>query len=250
MRQSPKQKREKASVKAEFPVRINKYLATHFPVTRRAADELISSGLVILNGRKALLGDIVQAEDKVEVRNNTQKPNYRYFAYHKPAGIATHASDPKEKAISDVLRLPVKAFPIGRLDKDSRGLIILSNDGRLAGALLSPEEGHEKEYIVTTDKTVTTEQAERLSKGIKIENYHTKKSKVQKTGDKEFTIILTEGKKHQVRRMCSALNLETKDLIRTRIENIKLGDLKAGDFRELTGAELDQFLGGLKLVRG
>ncbi|OHA58455.1 MAG: hypothetical protein A2571_01605 [Candidatus Vogelbacteria bacterium RIFOXYD1_FULL_44_32] len=249
MRKSSKIKRTSKVSPPEFPVRLNKYLAAHFPLTRRAADDLIKSGTVKINGRLAVLGDLVQASDKVETKSSASRPVYRYFAYHKPVGIATHSSSPTEKAIVNVLRLPVKAFPIGRLDKDSRGLILLTNDGRLAGALLSPDHEHTKEYVVTADKTVTAEQAKILANGIKIENYRTKKAQVTKTGDKEFTMILTEGKKHQVRRMCAALGLETRDLIRVRIENIKLGNLKVGEWRELAGPELAEFLITLKLNR-
>ncbi len=235
--------------KNDFPVRLNKYLAARYPLTRRAADLIIEKGRVKINGRLASVGQLVNEGDKVAIAGQAARPAYRYFAYHKPAGIATHSSGPTDKAIADVLRLPVKAFPIGRLDKDSRGLILLSDDGRLAGALLSPEHKHEKEYIVTTDRTINTEAVKKLAAGVTIEKYRTKKAKVEKTGDKEFTIVLTEGKKHQLRRMCAALSLQVKDLIRVRIENIKLGNLPAGEAREINDAELEEFLLCLGLVR-
>jgi 23S rRNA pseudouridine2604 synthase len=231
----------------KFPVRLNKYLADHYPLTRRGADLLIERGKVTINGKRASLGQQVQATDRVKVEERASRPAYRYFAYHKPVGVSTHASAPGEKAILNVLRLPVKAFPIGRLDKDSRGLILLTDDGRLAGALLSPEHNHEKEYLVTTDRTVDAETIKKLGSGIKIENYKTKKAKVEKTNDKEFAIILTEGKKHQIRRMCAALSLQVHDLVRVRIENIKLGKLPEGEMREITGTELTELLTRLDL---
>ncbi|MEK7136580.1 MAG: pseudouridine synthase [Patescibacteria group bacterium] len=235
--------------KPSFPVRLNKYLADHYPVTRRSADTLITKGKVKINGKVAVLGQMVQAGDTVKVESKASRPAYRYFAYHKPIGVATHASAPSEKAILNVLRLPIKAFPIGRLDKDSRGLIILSDDGRLAGALLAPEFKHEKEYVVTTDRTINDANLKQLAVGVKIENYHTKKAKTKKIRDKEFSIILTEGKKHQIRRMCAALSLQVHDLIRTRIENIELGKLPAGEVREITGSELVEFLTRLGLQK-
>ncbi len=223
------------------PVRLNKYLADHYPLTRRAADLIIEKGKVKINGRLAKLGQLVHPNDKVNIEEKAARPAYRYFVYHKPAGISTHSSG-DDKGILDILHLPIKAFPIGRLDKDSRGLIILSDDGRLAGALLSPQHKHEKEYIVTTDRTVTPDIMKRLALGVIIENYRTKKAKTVKTKDKEFSIILTEGKKHQIRRMCAALSLQVKDLVRVRIENIKLAKLPEGEARELSGAELEEFL--------
>ncbi|OHA59967.1 MAG: hypothetical protein A2589_03640 [Candidatus Vogelbacteria bacterium RIFOXYD1_FULL_46_19] len=221
--------------------RINKYLADHFPLTRRKADELIAGGGVKINGKQAVLGALVKPGDQVEVKTGKPVGNYQYFAYHKPVRLPTHATVPKEPSAASSVRLPVKAFPIGRLDKDSRGLLIFSDDGRLADALLNPKKKHEKEYVVTVDKSILPDALKRLALGLNIEGYHTKKAKTWKSADKEFHIILTEGKKHQIRRMCAAVSLQVKDLLRVRIENIELGDLPAGQFRTITGEELTTF---------
>lgn len=228
-------------------MRINKYLAEQKLATRRGADELIKQGLVKLNGRLAQLGDEVNEGDEVVLHKKVIEKTYTYLAYHKPIGIATNSSDEKEVDIRKSLALPRDMFPIGRLDKNSSGLIILTNDGRITDALLNPDKNHEKEYVVTINKTVDPEAIKKLSSGIRIENYKTKKARATKTGDKEITIILTEGKKHQVRRMVVACGYEVIRLVRTRIMNIELGDLEAGRYRKLEGEELSTFLKKLGL---
>ena len=228
-------------------MRINKYLAEQKLATRRGADELIKQGLVKLNGRLAQLGDEVNEGDEVVLHKKVTEKTYTYLAYHKPIGIATNSSDEKEVDIRKSLALPRDMFPIGRLDKNSSGLIILTNDGRITDALLNPDKNHEKEYVVTINKTVDPEAIKKLSSGIRIENYKTKKARATKTGDKEITIILTEGKKHQVRRMVVACGYEVIRLVRTRIMNIELGDLEAGRYRKLEGEELSTFLKDLGL---
>lgn len=228
-------------------MRINKYLAEQKMATRRGADELIKQGLVKLNGRLAQLGDEVNEGDKVVLHKKVTEKTYTYLAYYKPIGIATNSSDEKEVDIRKSLALPRDIFPIGRLDKNSSGLIILTNDGRITDALLNPDKNHEKEYVVTINKTVDPEAIKKLSGGIRIENYKTKKAVATKTGDKEITIILTEGKKHQVRRMVVACGYEVIRLIRTRIMNIELGDLEVGRYRKLEGDELKTFLETLGL---
>ncbi len=228
-------------------MRINKYLAEQKMATRRGADELIKQGLVKLNGRLAQLGDEVNEGDEVVLHKKVMEKTYTYLAYHKPIGIATHSSDDSEVDIRKSLALPRDMFPIGRLDKNSSGLIILTNDGRITDALLNPDKNHEKEYVVTINKTVDPEAIKKLSSGIRIENYKTKPAVATKTGDKEITIILTEGKKHQVRRMVVACGYEVIRLVRTRIMNIELGDLETGRYRKLEGDELSVFLKQLSL---
>ncbi len=229
---------------AEFPMRINKYLAHKNLCTRREGDTLILSGKVLINGRKAVLGDKVQASDEVKVLFRQKK--YRYFAYNKPRGVITHSPDEDEKDIRQSVPL-VGVFPIGRLDKDSEGLIILTDDGRITDKLLNPEHDHQKEYVVATREVLPENFKTRMEKGVNIEGYQTRPCKVKLLGTRRFTIELTEGKKHQIRRMCAALNLSVAELKRQRVMNVKLEGLESGDYRELKGSELATFLKSLGL---
>lgn len=227
---------------AEYPMRINKYLAHKNYCTRREADELITSGKVLINGRKAVLGDKVNESDKVDVRFRIKQ--YRYFAYNKPRGIVTHSAREYEDDIADVS--PIKGvFPVGRLDKDSHGLIILTDDGRITDKLLNPEFVHEKEYVVTTQESLANNFQKRMEGGVDIGDYTTRQARVRVIGDKKFSIVITEGKKHQIRRMCAALNYTVTDLQRVRVMNISLAKLAAGAHRLIEGAELKQFLSAL-----
>lgn len=228
--------------KAEFPMRINKYLAQQKYCTRREADELIKKGLVSINGRPAVLGDKVSESDKVELK--WREPMRRYFAYNKPRGIITHSAQEGEEEIKEVLPID-GVFPIGRLDKDSYGLIILSDDGRITDALLNPERAHEKEYEVRTIDELPSNFKAKMEKGVDIGGYVTKPCKVEILGDRKFSITLTEGKKHQIRRMCGFFGASTSHLERKRIMNITLGGLKPGEYRAIQGAELDTFMKSL-----
>jgi len=216
-------------------MRINKYLADKKISTRRGADELIKEKKVYINGKLAELGSQVSEADKVEVRGAKPK-EYKYFAYNKPAGVETESIS---KAGFDNL------FPMGRLDKASYGLLILTNDGRITDQLLNPKYTHEKEYLVKTKEKLRSSFKQKMEAGVKIEDYVTKKCKVKIVNDFTFRVILTEGKKHQIRRMCSALFQEVADLKRERIMNIKLGNLKSNGLREIKGAELKTFLNSL-----
>jgi 23S rRNA pseudouridine2604 synthase len=231
-----------------YPMRINKYLAHKKYCTRREADEHIAHGRVLINGKKAQLGDKVNETDTVKV--DLPKSDFRYLAYYKPRGVITHSAqkdiDPDEQEIKEIL--PVQGvFPVGRLDKDSYGLIILTDDGRLTDALLNPEHEHEKEYEVLTREKPPSYFAKKLEAGIDIGGYVTKQCSIVKRGDKKFTFTITEGKKHQIRRMCGALGQSVGDLKRTRILNIRLGALKIGQYRKITGPELKEFLDTLGL---
>ncbi len=226
----------------EFPMRINKYLALQKYCTRREADTLVEKGLVSINRRRAVLGDKVQEGDKVEVK--WRRTKYRYFAYNKPRGVLTHSAQEGEEEIKEILPIP-GVFPIGRLDKDSYGLIILSDDGRITEPLLSPEYGHEKEYEVRTTEKLPTNFKARMERGVNIGGYVTKPCKVEILGDRKFSITLTEGKKHQIRRMCGFFGLATSELERKRIMNIKLAGLKSGEHRSIVGTELSTFLKSL-----
>jgi 23S rRNA pseudouridine2604 synthase len=224
---------------SEYPMRINKYLAHKKYATRRAADEIIARGLVTINGKVAVLGDKVREKDVVDVKS--KRKTYRYLAYFKPRGVITHSPQGTETEIAEIISLP-GVFPVGRLDKDSYGLIILTDDGRLTEALLSPDNGHEKEYEVLTRDKLPGFFKKHMEAGVDIGGYTTKPCTVTLRGDKKFSIVLTEGKKHQIRRMCGAFGQSAIELKRVRVMNIKLGNLKAGQYRKITGDELRQFL--------
>lgn len=246
-------------------MRINKYLADKQYASRRGADELIKNKQVFINGRLAMLGDTVSDADKVEVKSSgaskTETKNKPvYYTYNKPVGVLTHSAQEDEIDIKMLLdKMPAKAFgaenakskpalfPIGRLDKDSHGLLILTNDGRITSKLLDPEENHEKEYIVETKNRLPMNFDMQMERGIVIEDGNGKKIKtkpciVKMISDKKFSITLTEGKKRQIRKMCEALKAQVVDLFRVRILSIKLGHLSENNLRKIKGEELDDFL--------
>lgn len=232
--------------KPTFPMRINKYLAWKKYATRRAADKLIEKGAVFINGRKAVIGEKITAKDIVEVRKKEKTRSYRYFAYNKPIGIVTHSPQHKEQDIVGSIDLK-GVFPLGRLDKASHGLILLTDDGRATDALLNPKFAHEKEYLVTTVQKLRPSFKKHMEKGVDIGDYITKPCHVTIVDDHTFKIILTEGKKHQIRRMCVALHTDVQDLQRVRIMNVLLGNLHLNAYRDITGDELKLFLEGLGL---
>jgi len=229
-----------------YPIRINRYLALTNVATRTGADDLIKKGFILINGKKAALGDQVNEGDKVEVINSAPKKQYVYYAYNKAIGVSTNP-DSNSKDILQTTKFPVRVFPIGRLDKDSHGLILMTNDGRVTDRLLSPKYVHEKEYIVKVtpafhDKFVTD-----MGKGVAFDGFVSKKCKVWRKTKDTFHIILTEGKKRQIRRMSEALHHQVTNLKRIRIMNIELGKIPLGGFQEITGKELDELLQLLKL---
>ncbi len=232
---------------SEFPKRINKYLAEEKYSTRRGADKLIEAKQVWINGKLAKLGDKVEQDDHVEVKlKGVQAPRI-YVAYNKPKGVVTHSAGPGEREI--IQEVPIKGiFPIGRLDKESHGLIILTNDGRITDRLLGPSYNHEKEYLVKTKGKLRNNFKERMEEGVRIDKETTAPCKVKIIDDYTFKVILTEGKKHQIRRMCVALFQEVEDLERIRIMNITNSHLGTGEYREITGGELEEFLRALDLV--
>ncbi len=231
----------------KYPMRINKYLALKKHSTRRGADELIKEGKVFINGKKATLGDKINETDQVDVRFRGKQKPYIYIAYNKPKGVVTHSAQGDDKEIKNVVAIK-DIFPIGRLDKDSEGLIILTNDGRITERLLGPKYVHEKEYVVKTKEPLRKSFKDKMEMGVKIDNEKTAPCKVQITGQRTFKVILTEGKKHQIRRMCVALFQEVESLKRIRIMNIELGKMPAGSHREIAGEELQTFLHSLELA--
>jgi 23S rRNA pseudouridine2604 synthase len=233
-------------MKISYPIRINKYLAQNNYSTRVGGDDLIKKGLVFINSRKAVLGDKVNEGDEVIVKSKGAQKEYIYFAYNKNINVSTNP-DAASKDILKVTRFPVKVFPVGRLDKDSHGLIIMTNDGRVTDRLLSPLYSHEKEYVVKVEPNFTDKFVELMSNGVHFDKYISKKCKVWGATKDTFHIVLTEGKKRQIRRMCEALHHNVLDLKRLRIMNVELGNIPLGGFREINGEELDTFLTSLKL---
>jgi len=231
-------------------MRINKYLAHTGVASRREADVLIAAGKVTINGKKAEMGQTMQEQDKVAVVGKTKATSY--YAYYKGRGVITHSPADHETDIATRLANDygiTHVSPIGRLDKDSEGLMILSNDGRITGPLLDPESDNEKEYEVLVDKNVSGMFRRAMEAGVDIEGYRTKKAVVVAStkNEKRFNLIITEGKKHQIRRMCAALGYQVQSLKRTRILNIELGKLKPNQYRKLVGDELATFLKALGL---
>lgn len=233
----------------EYPIRINKYLALNNYATRKGADLLIQKGFVTINGRKAVLGDQVYRDEDVEVSGKAPKKSYVYYAYNKTAGVSTNP-DIKTKDILKVTKFKEVVFPIGRLDKDSRGLILMTNDGRVTDRLLSPKYIHEKEYVVKVEPNFSDKFIELMSNGVHFDKFLSRKCKVWRSTNKSkdtFNIILTEGKKRQIRRMCEALHHKVIDLKRIRVMNIELKKLNEGEYREIKGEELDILLKSLQL---
>jgi len=218
--------------------------------SRREADVLVEKNQITINGKKAVAGQQVNEGDKVVVKGETKTK--QYLAYYKGRGTISHS--PAAKEVDIVMRLEqdfgiTDMSPVGRLDKASEGLIIVTSDGRITGPLLSPESGIEKEYQVEVDKKISTLFVHLMQNGVDIEGYQTKPTVVTPSTKNEtkFNITLTEGKKHQIRRMCAALGYQVKNLKRVRIANIELKNIKPNQYRKIIGAELTEFLAKLGL---
>lgn len=227
-------------------VRINKYLAERGLASRREADALIESKQILINGNLAILGQKVSPTDKVEIIGAQNEK--MYLAYYKARGVISHSPAPHEIDIETQLKNDygvTGVHPIGRLDKDSEGLIILSNDGRITGPLLDPDAAHEKQYEVTVDKDIITPFLKHIAAGVDIEGYLTKPAKaalISPKNKRRFLLTITEGKKHQIRRMCAALGYQVQSLKRTRIATIEINGLKPSQYRKITGTELTTLL--------
>ena len=225
--------------------RINKFLSEVGYCSRREADKLIEAGRVTINGIIPEMGTKVGENDVVSVDGKPikdTKESFVYLAFNKPIGIVCTTDTHVEKDnIIDFINYPKRIFPIGRLDKPSEGLILLTDDGDIVNKILRASNNHEKEYIVTVDKPISQTFIQRMSGGIPIAelNTITKKCKVEKLSTYEFRIVLTQGLNRQIRRMCEYLNYEVKTLKRVRIMNIKL-DVPVGKYRELTKQELKE----------
>ncbi len=220
--------------------RLNKYIADSGYCSRREADRLISEGRVRLDGRPGALGDRVEAGmtvtvDGAPVAGESAK---KYILLYKPRGIVCTA-DPREPMnVVDYLSLPYRVFPVGRLDKDSEGLLLLTSDGDIVNRLLRAAGGHEKEYEVTIDRPVTADFLNRMMAGVPILDTVTLPCRARRTGERSFNIILVQGLNRQIRRMCEALGANVVHLRRIRIMNLRLGRLQPGQWREVTDEEL------------
>lgn len=221
-------------------MRINKYLSEAGIVSRRGADKWIEDGRITINGQLAELGSKVEEGDEVLADGKPVKVEEQlvYIALNKPVGITSTTERHIEGNVVDFVNHPLRIFHIGRLDKDSNGLLLLTNDGDIVNEILREEHGHEKEYIVTVDHPISQTFIEKMESGVKILGTVTKPCKVKQLGPRTFNITLTQGLNRQIRRMCSALGYNVRKLQRTRVLNIHLGDLPIGQWRDLTQKEL------------
>lgn len=231
-------------------VRVNKYLSEAGVCSRRGADRLIEEGRVSVNGTLAFLGSVVKNSDEVRVDGNLVKPVIKkvLIAFNKPRGIVCTTADPKSKDVNiiEYINYSERIFPVGRLDKDSEGLILLSNDGDLSNKIMKARNFHEKEYEVEVDRPFDDEFLKKMSEGVPILDTITRKCTLKRTGETSFNIILTQGLNRQIRRMCEYFGYKVVRLKRTRIMNIKLGNLKSGTYRNITDKEYEELIKGLR----
>ena len=223
-------------------MRINKFISESGKASRRGADKLIAEGRVTINGSIAKIGSQVEPGDDVRVSGDQIRlaRNNVYIALNKPVGITSTTEKRVKGNIADLVNHPLRVFNIGRLDKDSDGLILLTNDGDIVNEILRAENKHEKEYIVSVDRPITPEFLKKMSEGVKILDTVTLPCEVRQLSKFDFQIILTQGLNRQIRRMCEALGYEVYRLQRTRIMNIHLGNLPLGQWRDLTKKEKSQ----------
>ena len=227
------------------PVRLNKYIAECGVCSRREADKLIEAGEIEVNGVTAVQGLKIGPSDEVKYKDRIIRPVEKktVLAYYKPIGVTcTEKDDHAEVTLADVIDYPVRLTYAGRLDKDSEGLLLLTNDGDLIESLMRGANEHEKEYTVRTDRPLDKEAVTKMEQGIYLKELDvtTRPCKIRITDDMEFNIIMTQGLNRQIRRMCEAVGYRVEALKRVRVANITLGDLKSGEYRELSGEELEE----------
>ncbi|MEO6638956.1 MAG: pseudouridine synthase [Ginsengibacter sp.] len=230
------------SLFSSMDISLNKYISDTGFCSRREADKYIEEGRVSINGKDAKKGNRVSENDRVLIDGTPLKNKAVpvYIMFNKPKGV-TCTTDLKDKSnIIDFINYKARIFPVGRLDKLSEGLIFLTNDGDIVNKILRAGNGHEKEYVVTTDKIITQDFLKRMGNGIKISGILTNKCFVQQDADKKFTIILTQGLNRQIRRMCATLDYKVTSLKRIRIMNITLGNLRQGQWRYFSQNEIDE----------
>lgn len=235
-------------LQAKESVRLNKYLSEAGVCSRREADRLIESGKVTVDGVTAQMGMRVTAGQIVKVGKKTvsKQDEMIVLAVNKPKGIVCTEDQRERDSIVRFLNYPVRVTYAGRLDKDSRGLLLMTNNGDIINQMMRAANRHEKEYKVTVDKEITEQFIKKMSEGVPILDSVTRPCTVKKIGKYTFSIILTQGLNRQIRRMCAAFGYEVKDLVRIRIMNIRLGSLKEGAYRKLTDEELEELYEMLK----
>lgn len=226
-------------------VRINKFLAEAGVASRRQADKLVESGQVTINGIKAKNADKVKDGDKVCVKGKQVfvQDEKHVVAFYKPEGVTCTKQDKYAKVtIDDVFKYPLRLNYAGRLDKDSKGLLIMTNDGDLIDHMMRARNHHEKEYIVKVNNPVTNDFIHKMSNGVYLDELEvmTRPCTVNKVGEYTFRIILTQGLNRQIRRMCAALGYKVESLMRVRVMNVELGTLKPGEYRRIAGEELSE----------
>ena len=234
----------------ETGIRLNKFLSDAGFCSRRQADKLVEEGKVLVDGKIALLGTRVFQGQKVTCEgkeiNTNQNDELVLIALNKPRGIECTSNLSVKNNIIDFVNYPKRVYPIGRLDKDSQGLILLTNDGSLVNRILKGSNDHEKEYEVVVDKPITDEFIRQMEKGVEILDTITKPCKVKRISKCKFKIIITQGLNRQIRRMCEALGYKVRELKRIRIMNIYLGNLKIGEYKNVSKAEYKELLEQLK----
>ena len=223
-------------------MRLNKYLSDAGVCSRREADRLVQDGKVTVDGKTAVLGMQIEEGQEIwvngkEVRREEKKV---LLLFHKPRGIECTANPKIKNNVISYIDYPIRIYYIGRLDKDSEGLLLLTNQGELVNKMMRAGNCHEKEYLVTVDKPVTDDFIRKMSCGVPILGTVTRKCHVEKTGEKSFRIILNQGLNRQIRRMCEYLGYRVKRLKRVRVMNLELGSLPAGQYREATKKELEE----------
>lgn len=229
-------------IQKKEPVRLNKYLSEAGVCSRREADRLIESGKVTVDGRPARTGMRIISGQVVKVgkRIVSKQDDMVVLAVNKPKGIVCTEEKREKNSIVRFLNYPVRVTYVGRLDKDSRGLLLMTNNGDIINRMMRAANRHEKEYKVTVDHEITPEFLKRMAEGVPILNTVTRPCKVKQIGKYTFSVILTQGLNRQIRRMCQALGYEVKDLLRVRVMNICLDGLKEGQYRTLSDRELDE----------
>ena len=227
------------------PVRLNKYLSEAGVCSRREADRLIESGKVTVDGVRAQTGMRVTPGQTVKVGRKvvSKQDEMIVLAVNKPRGIVCTEERRERNNIVRFLNYPVRVTYVGRLDKDSRGLLLMTNNGDIINKMMRAANYHEKEYKVTVDQEITPEFIRQMSSGVPILDTVTRPCRVEKIGKYTFSIILTQGLNRQIRRMCEALGYQVKDLVRVRVMNIRLGSLREGEYRKVTDEELEELYG-------
>lgn len=225
-------------------MRLNKYLSEVGVCSRREADRLVEAGRVTVDGILAVMGQKVTGEECIEIdRKSIKKEEEKVLlAFNKPRGVVCTTSKKDKNNIVDFINYGKRIYPIGRLDKDSEGLILLTNQGELVDKILRGSNFHEKEYIVTVNKKITPEFLRAMSSGVPILDTITRPCEIEQIGPKTFRIILTQGLNRQIRRMCEYFDYRVLELTRVRVMNIRLGRLKSGTYRKVAGKELEELM--------